>query len=505
MKISHNIPALQATHAVAFANRKVDQAMRNLSSGVRIQSAKDDASGMAISYKLRTQIRGLERSSRNALDGTSLVQTAEGAMHEIHAMLQRLKELSVQAANDTNMPEDRKKMQDEVKQLIQEVDAIAHRTEYNGIKVLNGDGMRLALPEIPNRAGFVTIPFVSNAMPAGTLNYDINDVGRPAELSFDINAFLSGGVVVTEQMITINTIPITFEVGDDFNAIQAKLQNVQDMFNADSKIEGNRIHFYSREFGSKMEFVFESNNPAAVASEDNTTGSDAVITLNSFEKNGITVAGFENSMTFTAEGNRVIVSSINNQTVYIDIDVRVDMTPGNDGRLLFANGDTAAISTYGAFTHIPITQTPPITPNIPFNAQLDVKDYGPLVVQLGANKNQQLELNITRVSASFLGLTHMNMQTRDGATEANRIVDRAIDKVSEIRSRMGAYQNRMEATVRSIDVAVQSTTEARSRIFDTDMAADTTEMTKNSVIAQAGMSILGQANMRPQQILTLMR
>ncbi|HHX62712.1 MAG TPA: flagellin [Epulopiscium sp.] len=279
MRINHNIPALRTLHQMNKTNANMDKTMQRLSSGLRINSASDDAAGLAISQKMETQVRGLQQANRNSMDGISLIQTAEGALNEVHSMLQRMRELAVQASNGTLEDKDRGTIQDEIDQLIEEIDRTAENTEYNKQTLLNGD--------------------------------------------------------------------------------------------------------------------------------------------------------------------------------------------------LVASGT-------------------PLT--------------GGLDLQIGANEKQMMKIGIEDMRASALGVSGLDLAaTQSGAALAITTIDKAIAMVSSTRSKLGAYQNRLEHVVANLDVAAENMTESMSRIRDADMAKEMSEYTKQNILAQAGNSMLAQANQRPQQILQLLQ
>lgn len=273
MRINHNISALKANNQLYKTNKRLDKSLQRLSSGFRINSAADDAAGLAISEKMKTQIAGLNQASRNAADGISVIQTAEGALVEVEAMLQRMRELSVQAANGVYVEQDREAIQDEINQLTEEIDRISKDTEFNTKPLLDG---------------------------------------------------------------TIN----------------------------------------------------EAN---------------------------------------------------------------------------------------------------------------------PMVIQIGANEGQTVEISIDATNSTALGIGGVSLKTESGAGTAITTFDNAIQKVSEIRAKLGAYQNRFEHSILNLDTTSENLTEALSRISDTNMASEMAEFTQNNVLSQAGISMLSQANQRPQSILSLLQ
>ncbi len=484
MKIGHNIPAMRSHLSSLIAGRNINKNIQNLSSGMRIHSSKDDAAGLAITNKLSFQSGGLQRASRNSMDGVSMVQTAEGALAEVHAMLGRLKELSVQAANDTMNYDDRAKIQMEVKQLLSEIDDTANKTEFNKIKILYGEASRMA---ISNKQNIAYGTYTSESVPPGVFKFDVASAGVPAKATMTLPT--GNNPVGQDGIIRINGYEVEIKATDTANDITGKLQDAADILNMEAYLTGNNINLITKEAGSHQAITITSDNAALLASFGVTSslGKDAVISNYRFtDKQGNSI-GWLNTISLNIVGNRVEVNGPDNVRMLIDLQVKVN----NTGNYYFANGVTPiTVSNTGAITGGTITGT-----------EIQIRDYGPLVVQLGPSKNQELEISIPKLSASILNLTHTNMQNIHDASIANGRIERAISDVSSIRARLGSYQNRLEYTTRNIDAIYENTELSRSRIQDTDMAREMTMYTRNSVVSQAAMAMIAQYKKRPKQIL----
>lgn len=442
MRINHNVTAQLANINLKKTNKRLTSSLESLSSGYKINSAADDSAGLAISNKMRTQIRALEQSSRNAEDGTSIIQTAEGALSEVTALLQRMRELSVQAANDTNTLEDRDAIQIEIDKLLEEVDRIGSTTEFNGNGLLDGSFTKVVTYD---QNGLSTL-FLSDEVKAGEYELTVVDKATPATLAV---TYPSSGT------IKINDVSIEIE-GD----VQEKIQDVCDKMGIDADFTGaNNVTLTTRATGSAQKITVGGDIPA-----DSAAGTDAEITLTG----GDLAAG---DTKYSADGKNIIVKSSSGFEMHIAVE------------------DTAAL---GA-------------------AKVKVYDDGPMILQVGANEHQNVGVTFPEISCRTLGLKEtdgtslVNICSQDGASKAISTFENAVRTVSEARSQLGAYQNRLDSTIDSLDVTSENLTGAMSRIIDTDMAAAMTNYTQESVLVQASTSILAQANNRPQQILSLLQ
>jgi flagellin len=416
MRIANNVPAIFTQLHMRRNDRGLQASMNRLATGLRINSAREDAAGMAVANKLSFQITGLERSGENASHGISIVQTAEGALEEVHAMLQRIRELAVQAANDTLVHEDRARIQMEVDELTDEVNAISTRTEFNTIKLLNGEAARMTTvwmldtvnPPALTR-NVVTPLLISEGFPAGNLQFELS-----------VNP--TGGYLIDPESLVL------FDPRDlDRSGVKG----------------ATPPHPFPPIF---------DNRPTTPPTPP--------------------------ELTVSNDGDRFTIT-----------------TP---------DGETKEMNIF-----VPLGSGFPTT----MNMEMRIEDFGGLRVQIGPNYNMAMFIQIPRVNAETLGLVHhqvnnmvrlLDLETREGADTAIGQMDDAMRRLSEIRSRLGSQQNRLEHTIRSLDSTTVNTENARMRIQDTDMAKEATNMTKRNVLLQAGMSILGQANQRPQMILQLL-
>lgn len=469
MKINHNISALSTNTHLASVNDRLSASLEKLSSGYRINKAADDSAGMAISQKMKSQIRGLDQASRNAADGISLIQTAEGALSETESILQRMRELSVQASNDTNTIEDRKAIQKEIDQLRDEINRISETTEFNTKTLLDGSCERKTY------SNNTKVNIISMSDEVEVKDYKITGVvaGTQASVtSGSLGTALAGGGTVTKDMagvININGEDVKINEGDSLADVYEKLRNKCDDLNielqpmkagAEASIDdADSLMFTTKRYGVSQHIDIYSNNTElsaalGIGSSLSSRGTDATITLGD---------GFSTTATYRADGNDVYVSDNSGFEMKIN--------------LLEGAGD----------------------------ATLTVLDAGYITLQIGANEGQTVDVNIPEVSTATLGIDLLNVCTRDGAGEAITLLDAAISEVSDIRAKLGAYQNRLESAIRSLDISSMNLTEAESRIEDVDMAEEMTQLTQLQVLSQAGTSMLSEANNKPQMILSLLQ
>lgn len=481
MRINHNIPALRALHQLNKTNTVLDKTMQKLSSGLRINCAADDAAGLAISQKMDTQVRGLHQANRNAMDGISLIQTAEGALNEVHAMLQRIRELAVQVSNGTYDSTDRRAVNDEVVQLQNEIQRISDHIEFNERKLLNGEIDRRAFPD---NEGVVKIISLSDTVSPGSYSIEVTADATKATIKGAEGAIPAGGSITESQVGTINLNgeEVRIEKGDTADVVFNKLRDLAETIGANliayaddgsdpdytrgaQQYNFGDMHlvFEMKEYGSEYKLDLNASNSSLLSalglSTTIATGLDAQAKITS------SADGFSSTATVSTKGNVITVTDING------FEMKFEAQQGASGN----------------------------------SADVKVLDAGPLDLQIGANEGQFMEIRIQNLSPQALGIDKINLSTSDGAQKAITVVDNAINMISSVRSKLGAYQNRLEHTVANLSVAAENMTASLSRIQDADMAAEMSEYTQKNVISQAGIAMLAQANQRPQQILQLLQ
>lgn len=468
MKIAHNISALNTWRQLTANDNATSKSLQKLSSGLRINSASDDAAGLAISEKMRSQIRGLDMSSKNAQDGQSLVQTAEGALNETHSILQRMRELAVQSANDTNTDTDRSEMQKEIEQLKSEINRISTDTEFNTKKLLDGSIANNA--NIDTGATLTLQPvFVADSnLAADTYTVTLNTAGIVAA---DVKSNTTG-----------------IDVSTDFDLTTAGISGL-DL--GDYKLE------VSKATGTTFDFTLKDANGVTVASAKGVdiTATDATLSNATDPSIKFTINQNapvqEGEMLFNLNATFADADSITiqNATAFsYNSEAGLKLTGSNfeAGGLKFKIGVDTVLDANGSTADI-------ITTN---NA---------LTMHVGANADQTVQVAINKVDTTTLGISGIDVTSQDGAEAALTALDSAIQSVSAERSKLGAISNRLDHTVNNLGTSSENLTAAESRIRDVDMAKEMTEYTKNNVLMQAAQAMLAQANSKPQAVLQLLQ
>lgn len=477
MRINHNIPALRALHQLDKSNGRLDKTLEKLSSGLRINHAADDAAGLAITQKMDTQVRGLGQATRNAMDGISLIQTAEGALNEVHSMLQRIRELSVQVSNGTYDATDRQAVQGEVDQLQNEIERISTSMEFNEMKLLNGDLDRRAFSTAPTRIEIVSM---SDTVEPGTYSFVTTKAAAKTMTTSTGSLLFTDAADTTANVggtLNINGEQIKVVEGQTNEEVFANIRDLCDRIDV-SVIStpapykfGGVLSFEMNQFGNRdIEITGDTQLLGAlgldkfalpIALQPTTVkGNDVEVDTNTV---ALATSGFPSGSTVTTSGQDVVIRSNNSFEL----------------RLV---GGTA----FGAVT-------------------LNILKTGPLNLQIGANEGQMMELKIQNLSPRALGITDINLSTAQGAQEAITKIDDAITTISNVRSKLGAYQNRLEHTVNNLESSSENMTASLSRIQDADMALEMATFTQQNIIQQAGTSMLAQANQRPQSLLQLLQ
>ncbi len=510
MRINHNIAALKANNQLAKTNNVLDGSLEKLSSGYRINSAADDSAGLAISEKMRTQISGLDQASRNASDGISVIQTAEGAMIEVEAMLQRMRELAVESANGTYTSQDRDAIQSEIDQLNQEIQRISDTTEFNTMSLLNGNIDRKSFSSDND----VNLVALSDTVDVGTYTVTITHDARQAVVVGATTSFPASGLILSGQAGTLNINGETVEIkkGDTMDQVFEKIRNVCDSVGVNviassgatggpeenagytsKKLEDNdQLIFISRDYGTDQYVNVYCDNSSLcnvlglTIGGAKATGHDAQATVSS-----ATPSMFKQTATVSSDGNKVTVSDSNDFSMVFEVKTGTAGTTYDDCEITSSTGAFETPDYTGSAASVEVTVT--------------VLDAGPMDLQIGANEGQTMAVRIPEVTPATLGVDKINIGTAAGAQEAITLLDTAINMVSSIRSKLGAYQNRLEHSISNLDTTSENMSESLSRISDVDMAEEMANYTQKNVLAQAGTSMLAQANQRPQTILSLLQ
>lgn len=379
MRINYNVSAMLSNNALANNDNLLAQSLERLSSGLKINHAKDNPAGLAMAKRMNAQIEGVSTASQNAGDGISVIEIADGALSEVTDMLQRMNELAVKSATETLSYDDRGMIQQEIEQLKQEITRVSETTQFNGQNLLDGEFSNKGYASTPD----ITVNSYSDEVAAGT--YEIQ--------SLTVSKKMENGV----ETYTVDN----FAGGDGFPA-------------------ADNIYTEMR---------------------------DGILSIKS--KNG---DGFEMKLDLSSQ--------------------------------LTADPDVTYTAT---------------------DVSIDVTGIGSMRLQIGANEGQVLEINIPAMNLRNMGIEKLDVSTKAGADDGIERIKGAISYVSNVRGKLGAYQNRLESTVNSLDITNENMTSAYSRIMDVDMAEEMTNYTTYQVMTQAGTSMLAQANERPSQVLQLLQ
>ncbi len=535
MVVQHNVSAMNANNAMTKNVSGLKKQTEKLSTGYSINRAADNAAGLAISEKMRSQIRGLTQATSNANDAISLIQTAEGGLQETEDIMQRMRELSVQSANGTYTDEDREQIQYEVDALKEEVDRIAQSTEYNEMKLLDGSldggagntgvyGARFGVQLTADNNGFskgdtvtsnisgVSVSLTSGASGKGGENAAWDEDGKTLTINLvkgqsysqsEIDELVKGanqqkeaqGASPADVKITLAN-GRTGTIGDTAGTSGTTVAGVRATTSAaltNALVEGaetegyaDKITFTSNSYGDDKRTINIKFDVAAGKEGVSVSTPDA----DDFTKNGVYDLHLATGTEYTnGDIERILAKNGLDYTVEL-----TDETTKPDGDVkLYAN------------TKTDITGTAFSGGNGVGKDAIQSSGEG-LTFQIGANgvEDQRLTVNVGDMSSNALGIAGISVAKQDDANAAINKLDDAIKTVSTQRAKLGAVQNRLEHTVNSLNTANENMTASESQIRDTDMASEMIKYTKSNILQQASQSMLAQANQQPQGVLQLL-
>ena len=521
MRIQHNIAALNSYSQLTSNNNAVSKNLEKLSSGYKINRAGDDAAGLAISEKMRAQITGLETAEKNANDGISLVQTAEGALTEVHSMLNRMVELADQSANGTYQNDvDRENIQKEVKSLKAEIDRISEGTNFNGINLLDGS---LGSSSSANVAVDVKFSALSDNPDVLQLNKAEATKSVVTMDSTQLTATTAYSLEVTYSdengELQSKTIDFTSgagnAAGDSDNAVSDALKKA---FGDDYTVAigaNDVISITANKAGAdnKMEIYKASIKDATgtevsggVATVVNTAGTDAYYTLDSTKINAYTGAVGEDASNFTFEINgqkfafatAAGAGKLGADVNYIETAAATPVAAEVADMVKLINNKTGIGAEVNGGTNTKI--------DLKAGKTSSTTSQG-LTLQIGdsSDKFNKITVSVGDMSTKSLGIAGIDLSTQAGASKAINSIKDAINSVSSTRGDLGAIQNRLEHTINSLGVTSENMTAAESRIRDVDMASEMMNYTKNNILVQASQAMLAQANQLPQGVLQLLK
>ncbi len=611
MIVQHNITAMNANRMLGLTTGSLSKSTEKLSSGYRINRAADDAAGLTISEKMRKQIRGLDQASTNAEDGVSAVQTAEGALTEVHSMLQRMNELAVQASNGTNSEDDRKAIQDEISQLTTEIDRVSETTKFNETYLLKGDGSKSTKTVNAHDAGLAG-KLVDNGNGTSTFSADDLKVGDKVTIagkeytigkSADVADYVKKGSIngtkapaktgdsVTHNGVTTTIVDKMKTADASANAKWAANDTFVDadgkewtVIAAGGKTDATKGEVLAADVATYLKdgSVITKNVAFKVGTGDATDIAKKLTVVDALEDTEVSITdatGIKNLATNAVAGDIVTANGTSlevteeaptsmkdvaaaikaagkgdtikigtkSYTLGVTTDKDNDTYTADDLISMIKEGDTVNAGT-ADYTVIGVSATTAkdadtITLNEAYNkmaeelqkassigtdegkaATVSNKGNGTFEIKNGsvevknglsfnlhvgadADMTNKINVDIDTMSAAGLGIKDINVADDTGAaaTYAIDAIADAVAKVSSQRSALGAVQNRLEHTIDNLDNVVENTTSAESRIRDTDMAEEMVNYSKNSILQQAGQSMLAQANQANQGVLSLLQ
>lgn len=567
MRINFNVSSIVATNALANNDSRLSESTLRLSSGYKINRASDNAAGLAIARKMNAQINSLMRANQNSNDGLSVVNTADGAMAEMHDILQRMNELAIQSANGTNSDDDRAQIQKEIDQLVQELDRIADTTQFNAQNLLDGTFAYKGYTNTEN----VKVMSYTDGVTSGTYvigeleyyHYEDKITTYTGDAITDANGNKSKAVSKIEN-------EDSFAIGSEDsvkNALVTKdnLEDYEDISGVKAFPDTALVTIEDENIVIKSEGDFEIK--LAVNSRNAVTGDGLATTAtipstyitNTYRNvsvyvdpeedvrynistlnvggeagaNAVDEADYrsiaESLTSYFEEANQknVAITNMTCDTATGEMTINYDYTE-EDGT---AGTDTITLKLYQESQNVnddptiadgtktdytmedylyQMKETTKTTYAVGGNSvddciAVNVTGMGAMQVQVGANSGQVLKIEIPDLNTLYLGVDNLDITTEDKATAAIDVIGNAINYLSSVRAKIGAYANRLEHTITNLNTTEENMTAAYSRIMDVDMATEMTEYSTVQVLVQASTSMLAQANERPQQVLQLLQ
>lgn len=502
--INTNVSSLTAQRNLNRSQDSLAVALQRLSSGLRINSARDDAAGLAISERFSTQIRGLNQAIRNANDGVSLAQTAEGALQESGNILQRIRELAIQSANSTNSASDRQALQSEVNQLKTELNRISSTTTFNGLSILDGTFQNQTF-QVGANSG------TANTISVSITATDTASIGNNAvSAANDDNQEGTGSTSAAAATLAATTSPVeaqTLTIGSTFGIANVSVldassaETVATAINAASGTTGvtataeTTATLGTLSADGTVSFSLVTGTGSATISATVTTGdlSNLATEINNFTgTTGVSATATAGTLTLTqSDGKDIGVENFVHSGDAAETIVYTGSSEGTGVTLTGPTGGTPA-GTDSAYA----TGTISLNSSVAFSVESSVADSAGSILNTGA---------ATSVASSLTAVSSVDISSASGATSALAVLDQALQTISGIRADLGAVQNRFLSTISSLSAASENASAARSRIRDADFAAETAELTRAQILQQAGISILTQANAQPQLALSLLQ
>ena len=485
--INTNVASLNAQRNLNSSQTSLATSLQRLSSGLRINSAKDDAAGLAISERMSSQVRGLNQATRNANDGISLAQTAEGALGEIGNNLQRLRELSVQSANATNSASDRAALQAEVDQLTAEITRVASTTQFNGLNLLDGSFANQDFQVGANANQTITIQSIGNAKATALGAHKMTLDGTALGTVTAGTTLPAANGVQSESDLTITTAmggttaAISWSAGADAKDIAAAINSKANDFGVTATAsnsatisgisEDGTITFALNGSNISASGVTTSDYSSLVTAINSASGSTGVVA-------SFTTSGLTNSITLTAADGR---------------DIEIDT---------YANSGAGAASTV-SFSGTPLTEGAASNDSAIKTGTVELSSSKGAISTAAAGADVFAGAGVN--TSTLSSVSAINIKTASGAQSAISVIDAAIQTINSSRGDLGALQNRFSSTIANLQTSAENISASRGRIVDADFATETANLTRGQILQQAGTAMLAQANSLPQGVLSLLR
>jgi len=504
LTINTNIASLTAQRNLTDSQNGLSTSLERLSSGLRINSAKDDAAGLAISERFSAQIRGLNQGVRNANDGISLAQTAEGALSEVTNNLQRIRELAVQSANATNSASDRATLQSEVSQLIAEIDRVAGNTTFNNINLLDGSFTSQTFQVGANSGETISVASIVDARTASTGSYVLNGGGgtgnkEDAVSAAGANTSAGQSLIAAETDLTITTnkgttSAISYVACSSMAEVATAINTGASSFGVTATATNDAyLYDFSCTSSSSVSFTLEyggATNANVSVSAENVSSTDFSTLIAAINGQSGTTGITATSVTYddgssTYTGLKLTASDGRNIGI-------TDFSGGTAGTAVFAADDSATSTTTFDSTN---------TSSVAVGSLSLSSTEGPITLAAASTQ----VFSSASAQSSFSSVNTVDISSASGASSALAVIDAALDSINSGRGTLGAYQNRFESVVTSSQVAAENLSASRSRILDADFAAETAALTKAQILQQSGIAMLAQANALPQNVLALLQ
>jgi flagellin len=490
MLINTNIPSLNAQHNLSASQGQLQTALQRLSSGLRINSAKDDAAGLSIAERMTAQIRGTNQAARNANDAISLSQTAEGALGQVTANLQRIRELAVQSANGSNSVSDRNALNAEASSLVAEIDRVATTTQFNGVNLLDGSFTSQQFQVGSNAGQTIAITSISSARSSAL------GVGAVTSYSTSItNPGVVGGLgLATAGALTLNGVAVGASATDGVSSANATGSAIA-IANAINAVSGS----------SGVTATAQATTKHIAGLADSSTASIAGLTVNGVSIGTVTIeTTAATSAAITASNLAAAINSVTSTTgVTATITAgtgSVDLTAADGRNITLADTGVSSATELASLQMTAATTTGKVYLESSSANGITIGGTAAAMTATGFTAGYTAAGTTTSSGVSAVDLT-----TITGSNTAIGVIDAALTAVNNSRASLGAYQNRFGSAVTTLQTTAENLSAARSRIQDADFASETAALTRGQILQQAGVAMLAQANSLPNTVLSLLR